>query len=141
MTPLASRRRRVGGDRPGHDRHDRHDDLIGADDERNQPGGHLDRRHHWHILEHDDRVDRSGDGDDRDDDVKGKGTSVVRMNDPAPLTAELLAPYDIVLLDQLLREYTAPEAQAVQDWVEAGGGLMAMNGYSFDVEVGAKRTR
>lgn len=71
--------------------------------------------------------------------LKGKGTSVVRMNDPAPLTAELLAPYDIVLLDQLLREYAAPEAQAVQDWVEAGGGLMAMNGYSFDVEVGAKR--
>ena len=71
--------------------------------------------------------------------LAAKGTSVVRMIDPDPLTADLLASYDIVLLDQLVREYAAPEAQAVQDWVGAGGGLMAMSGYIANAVDGAKR--
>lgn len=71
--------------------------------------------------------------------LKGKGTSVVRMINPDPLTVDVLAPYDIVLIDQIVREYSAAEAKAVQDWVEAGGGLLAMNGYVANADQGAKR--
>jgi hypothetical protein len=58
-----------------------------------------------------------------------QGTSSERI-DPALVDDTVLAPYDIVVLDQLTRSYTAAEATAFADWVDAGGGLMSMTGHT-----------
>ena len=58
-----------------------------------------------------------------------QGTSSERI-DPALVDDAVLAPYDIVIIDQLTRAYTPAEASAFVDWVEAGGGLMAMTGHT-----------
>jgi hypothetical protein len=47
-----------------------------------------------------------------------------------PLTATDLAKFDVVILDQLVRTYTAAEAQVLADWVAGGGGLFSMTGYT-----------
>ncbi len=61
----------------------------------------------------------------------GNGTTVTRLDDPAVVVdATLLAHYDIVLLDRLSRLYTTDEATAMQTWVHAGGGVMALSGYT-----------
>ena len=39
------------------------------------------------------------------------------------LTAENLAPYDMLVTNQPLLNYTSQEVQAVEEWVQAGGGL------------------
>lgn len=61
------------------------------------------------------------------------GTTVQRIqtsaSDPA-LTAQMLAPYNVIILDHLTRDYTAPEGAVVKAFVEAGGGLIAMSGYT-----------
>lgn len=58
-----------------------------------------------------------------------RGTSTDRI-DPAVVDAAVLDPYDVVILDQLTREYTPAEAAAFDAWVTAGGGLMAMTGHT-----------
>lgn len=60
-----------------------------------------------------------------------QGTSSERI-DPALVDDMVLAPYDIIIIDRLTREYGAAEATAFVDWVEAGGGLMAMTGHTSD---------
>lgn len=40
-----------------------------------------------------------------------------------------LAGFDVIILDQLTREYSAQEVAAFVAWVEAGGGLMALTGH------------
>jgi len=52
--------------------------------------------------------------------------------DPPLVDAALLDAYDVVILDQLLREYTPAEAMAFDEWVNAGGGLIALSGHSAD---------
>ncbi len=44
----------------------------------------------------------------------------------------MLDAYDVVLLDQLTREYAMVEAMAFEAWVSAGGGLMAMTSHTAD---------
>ena len=60
------------------------------------------------------------------------GTSVTRIEtqstDP-PITAATLAPFDVVILDWLARDYTAAEGTVVQNRIDAGGGLISMSGY------------
>jgi hypothetical protein len=58
-----------------------------------------------------------------------RGTSTERI-DPLLVDAAVLDPYDVVILDQLTREYTPAEAMVFDDWVNAGGGLMAMTGHT-----------
>jgi hypothetical protein len=58
-----------------------------------------------------------------------RGTSADRI-DPPLVDATVLDAYDVVILDQLTREYTPAEAAAFDDWVSAGGGLMAMTGHT-----------
>ncbi len=58
-----------------------------------------------------------------------RGTSAERIN-PALVDAAVLSAYDVVILDQLTREYTPAEAAAFDAWVSAGGGLMAMTGHT-----------
>lgn len=58
-----------------------------------------------------------------------RGTSAVRINPPI-VDASMLDDYDVVILDQLTREYTPAEAAAFDTWVNAGGGLMAMTGHT-----------
>lgn len=58
-----------------------------------------------------------------------RGTSAERIN-PALVDDAVLSAYDVVILDQLTREYTPVEAAAFDAWVNAGGGLMAMTGHT-----------
>jgi len=48
----------------------------------------------------------------------------------AALAAGDLAGVDVVILDQLPRDFTADEAQTLATWVAAGGGLFSMSGYT-----------
>lgn len=43
---------------------------------------------------------------------------------------ELLGTYDIVIVDQLLRGYSAEESSALRTWVAAGGGLVVLTGHT-----------
>lgn len=58
-----------------------------------------------------------------------RGTSADRI-DPPLVDAAVLDAYDVIILDQLTREYSAAEAAAFDTWVMAGGGLMAMTGHT-----------
>lgn len=66
-----------------------------------------------------------------------RGSSADRI-DPAVIDATVLADYDVVILDQLTREYTPAEAAAFDTWVSAGGGLMSMTGHTAS-EVSAQQ--
>ena len=58
-----------------------------------------------------------------------RGSSAERI-DPPVVDATVLDAYDVVILDQLTREYTAAEAMAFETWVTSGGGLMSMTGHT-----------
>ncbi len=64
--------------------------------------------------------------------LTARGTSVERTHTSATETfdATLLAKYDVIIFDRLSRAYTAPEADTLKTWVEAGGGFMSMTGYT-----------
>ena len=63
--------------------------------------------------------------------LEAQGTAVDRIQlDEAPISAEVVGKYDIIILDRLVRLYSAEEAAVMQDWVQTGGGLMAMTGYT-----------
>jgi hypothetical protein len=54
------------------------------------------------------------------------------------ITPALLAPYDIVIVQNvstLGRSFADSEIAAVKDWVESGGGLMTLTGYSDPTEI------
>jgi hypothetical protein len=63
--------------------------------------------------------------------LQKSGTSVQRIQTTTavPLTADLLKPFDVVVLDWLTRDYSATEAAAFATWVSAGGGVASMTGY------------
>ncbi|MCA9603340.1 MAG: hypothetical protein KC417_15010 [Myxococcales bacterium] len=64
--------------------------------------------------------------------LTSNGLSVERVQTGTDeeLTAATLADYDVVILDRLQRTYTEAEAGVLHDWVEAGGGVMSMTGYT-----------
>ncbi len=63
--------------------------------------------------------------------LEAQGTKVDRIQiDDTPLTQQLVDGYDIIILDRLVRNYTADEAKLMQTWVTNNGGLMAMTGYT-----------
>ncbi len=64
--------------------------------------------------------------------LQALGTTVDRVN-TAPGEAfdpPLLAKYDVVIFDRLVRAYSAGEATALRAWVEGGGGFVTMTGYA-----------
>jgi len=65
--------------------------------------------------------------------LRSNGARVDRLlTTTAPrLTPELLAPYNIAIIDWLTREYDASEAAALRAWIEAGGGLVSLTGHFF----------
>lgn len=65
------------------------------------------------------------------------GTSVKRIQTTAdePLTGATLAPFDVVVLDCLTRDYSADEVASFAAWVSAGGGVAAMSGYHDDTTI------
>lgn len=64
--------------------------------------------------------------------LTGNGSQVERVltDTTTPLTATLLDGVKVVILDRLPRTFTTDEAAILATWVEAGGGLMVMTGYS-----------
>ncbi len=63
--------------------------------------------------------------------LTAQGTSTVRI-DPPLIDDAALAPYDVIIIDRLMRPYSAAEADVFATWVSAGGGLMAMTGHVSD---------
>jgi len=63
--------------------------------------------------------------------VEKLGNPVDRIQtNHTPLTKALLAKYDIIILDWLVRTYSTTEARLLAEWVENGGGLLSMTGYT-----------
>ena len=59
-------------------------------------------------------------------------TRIQEAGTPPALTAADLADQDVLVLDNLVRVYTAPEATLLADWVAAGHGLIVMGGFAND---------
>jgi len=61
-----------------------------------------------------------------------QGTKVDRIHtNPADfLDKDVVNKYDIIILDYMVRSYSAEEASTMKTWVEAGGGLMSMTGFT-----------
>ncbi|HRI10435.1 MAG TPA: hypothetical protein PKW35_21595, partial [Nannocystaceae bacterium] len=65
--------------------------------------------------------------------LESQGTTVTRFGQQGEaITPELLAMYDVIILDWLPRAYSAEEAGFFKAWVEGGGGLMGMTGHTGD---------
>ena len=47
------------------------------------------------------------------------------------IDANFLSNYDVVIIEEVSRSYTSDEANALFNWVQAGGGVMSVSGYSF----------
>jgi len=64
--------------------------------------------------------------------LTGNGVNVVRIHTAATasITPFLLAQYDVLLLDRLTQVYTSTDAARLAAWVEAGGGLISLSGYT-----------
>jgi hypothetical protein len=69
--------------------------------------------------------------------LQARGTTVTRIQETTndPLTAQQLAPFDMVILDWLQRPYTAAESQTFAQWLESGHGALALSGFAGDYEV------
>jgi len=66
-----------------------------------------------------------------------QGTQVDRIHTVnVPLDEGTLKKYDIVLLDWLIRTYTPEEAAVLRGWIEAGGGLISLSGFTTNNNVG-----
>jgi hypothetical protein len=62
--------------------------------------------------------------------LASNGQIVMRVPMATTVDATLLSGFDVVILDQLQRTYATGEADALRDWVAAGGGVMSMSGYT-----------
>ena len=67
--------------------------------------------------------------------LKDRGAAVTVFADEPTLSPALFAQVDIMIMGWLSRTYTAEEGLALRTWIEAGGGVMMMNGYSGDPEI------
>ncbi|MCA9661438.1 MAG: hypothetical protein KC486_24070 [Myxococcales bacterium] len=69
-----------------------------------------------------------------------QGTTVKRIGQQGEaVTPDFIGDYDVIILDLLPRDYSAEEAGHFQDWVEAGGGLMAMTGHTANESIAVAR--
>jgi hypothetical protein len=62
--------------------------------------------------------------------LASNGQVVTRVPMATTVTGDVLSAFDVVILDQLQRDYSTSEADALRDWVAAGGGVMSMTGYT-----------
>lgn len=64
--------------------------------------------------------------------LKGRGTTVRRRVETGlpELTAKDLVGVDVVVLDQLKRDYSTAEISLLVEWVKDGGALVSMTGYT-----------
>lgn len=64
--------------------------------------------------------------------LQTNGTTVTRLftSSSSTITPAILANLDVVILDRLPRDYTPAEAAVFTRWIEAGGGVVSMSGYS-----------
>lgn len=64
--------------------------------------------------------------------LTARGTSVQRTHTAATelFDAALVDQFDVLIFDQLPRDYTSAEAEVLRVWVEAGGGFVSMTGYT-----------
>jgi hypothetical protein len=63
------------------------------------------------------------------------GATVERMQTATlspTITAATLQPFDVVILDQLTRDYSTAEAAILASWVSDGGGIVSLSGYQDD---------
>jgi hypothetical protein len=67
--------------------------------------------------------------------LEDRGTAVTVFGDEPTLAPALFAQVDIMIIGWLSRTYTAEEGLALRAWIEAGGGVMMMNGYSPDPQI------
>lgn len=61
------------------------------------------------------------------------GTSVTRIETNATnpaIDSSTLAPFDVVILDWLARDYSSTEAAVLEARIAAGGGLISLSGYN-----------
>jgi hypothetical protein len=68
-------------------------------------------------------------------DSAGASATRVQTNPADALTPAVTAPFDVIILDNLVRDYSAAEAQVLQGWIQAGGGLVSMTGYVNDTSI------
>jgi hypothetical protein len=61
--------------------------------------------------------------------ASGAGVQRLQTTPDEPLTEATLAPFDVVVLDWLRRDYAPAEAATFAAWVTAGGGALSMSGY------------
>ncbi len=68
--------------------------------------------------------------------LTSKGTTVARIQEATTdtLTDTQLAPFDMVILDWLQRDYSFAEAQTFQTWLNAHHGVLALSGYAPDYQ-------
>lgn len=64
--------------------------------------------------------------------LTGNGSQVERVltTTAGEITSALLSDVQVVILDRVTRTFTAGEAAILEAWIEDGGGLMVMTGYS-----------
>jgi hypothetical protein len=65
--------------------------------------------------------------------LASKGVTVQRIHgsgSPPELVRTDLEAFDVVVIDRLLRSYSAVEAGMLASWVGDGGGLLSMNGHT-----------
>lgn len=72
--------------------------------------------------------------------LASNGVTVQRVQTAgtASITPALLGTFSVIILDQLVRDYDPAEAATLRQWVEDGGALMALTGYTGG---GPDRTR
>jgi hypothetical protein len=62
--------------------------------------------------------------------LSGAGVQRIQTTPGEPVTEATLQPFDVVVLDWLVRDYTASEAATFAAWLAAGGGAASMSGYN-----------
>lgn len=67
--------------------------------------------------------------------LKNAGTTTTRVqtNEKDVLTSDVLAPFDVVVIDRLKHKHSSAEAEAFKTWLSSGKGAMSMTGY-LDLE-------
>jgi len=66
------------------------------------------------------------------------GTSAQRIQNMAPtptISSATLQPFDVIILDQLTRDYATAEATAFASFVSNGGGVVSLSGYTGSTSI------
>lgn len=61
--------------------------------------------------------------------LEARGTGVVRLPVDTEITEATLASFDVIVVDNLVRDYAPSEADALSAFATGGGGVIAMTGY------------